>query len=126
MIYITGIFGPNRIYSPQIIFTMEKIVMMLKKLQLIFILVLSGFGLVACGDSDTAPAPAPAPAPAEEPKAVVQSENTASSISSSVSNSASDSVSNGGLEAYDPDVPSMVVEDNGVISEEEIYSNWPQ
>jgi hypothetical protein len=122
MIYITDIFGTNRIYSPQLIFTMEKIVMMLKKLQLIFILVLTGFGLVACGDSDTEPAPAPA----EEPKAVVQSENTASSISSSVSDSASDSVSNGGLEAYDPDVPSMVVEDNGVISEEEIYSNWPQ
>jgi hypothetical protein len=88
--------------------------MMLKKLQLIFILVLSGFGLVACGDSDTAPA--------EKPKATAPSEG----ISSSVSSSASSSASNGGLEAYDPDVPSMVVEDNGVISEEEIYSNWPE
>jgi pseudoazurin len=34
--------------------------------------------------------------------------------------------SEGILEAYDPDVPSMVVEDNGVISEEEIYKHWPE
>jgi len=88
--------------------------MMLKKLQLVFILALSGFGLLACGDSDTGPA--------EKPKAMVPSEG----ISSSVSSRASSSSSNGGLEAYDPDVPSMVVEDNGVISEEEIYKNWPE
>jgi len=93
---------------------MEKTVMMFKKLQLILILTLSGFGLAACGDSDTGPA--------EEPKAMAPSEG----ISSSVSSSASSSSSNGGLEAYDPDVPSMVVEDNGVVSEEEIYSNWPE
>jgi len=92
--------------------------MMLKKLQLIFILVLSGFGLLACGESDTTPA--------EAPKAVVQSEGISSSVSSSASSSDSSSDSNGGLEAYDPDVPSMVVEDNGVISEEEIYKNWPE
>ena len=94
--------------------------MMLKKLQLIFILVLSGFGLVACGDSDTDTAPA------EKPKAMAPSEGISSSVSSSASSSESSSDSDGGLEAYDPDVPSMVVEDNGVISEEEIYSNWPQ
>jgi len=92
--------------------------MMLKKLQLILILALSGFGLLACGESDTTPA--------EAPKAVVQSEGISSSVSSSASSSDSSSDSNGGLEAYDPDVPSMVVEDNGVISEEEIYSNWPE
>jgi len=92
--------------------------MMLKKLQLILILTLSGFGLAACGDSDTGPA--------EEPKAMAPSEGISSSVSSSASSSSSSSSSNGGLEAYDPDVPSMVVEDNGVISEEEIYRNWPQ
>ena len=110
MIHITDICGINQIYSALYNLIMEKIVMMLKKLQLIFILVLSGFGLVACGDSDTGPA--------EKPKAMAPSEGISSSISSNASN--------GGLEAYDPDVPSMVVEDNGVISEEEIYSNWPQ
>lgn len=34
--------------------------------------------------------------------------------------------SDGVVEAYDPDVPSMVVEDNGVIQEEEIYKAWPK
>jgi len=88
--------------------------MLFKKLRLFFILVLSGFSLLACGDSDTGPS--------EKPKAMVQSEGISSSISSSVSNN----VSNGAVEAYDPDVPSMVVEDNGVVSEEEIYKNWPE
>jgi len=32
----------------------------------------------------------------------------------------------GTLADYDPDVPSMVVEDNGVISEKEIYKAWPK
>ncbi len=30
------------------------------------------------------------------------------------------------VEAYDPDVPPMIVEDNGVIGEEEIYKHWPE
>ena len=30
------------------------------------------------------------------------------------------------VEAYDPDVPPMIVEDNGVVSEEEIYKHWPE
>jgi hypothetical protein len=34
--------------------------------------------------------------------------------------------SKGMVEAYDPDVPSMVVEDNGVVHQEEIYKAWPQ
>jgi len=39
---------------------------------------------------------------------------------------AAKAASGGTLEAYDPDVPSMVVEDNGVIQQEEIYKNWPE
>ena len=70
--------------------------MLIKKLKLIFILGLFGLGLAACGDSDTG------------------------------SSDKGQSMTDVAVEAYDPDVPSMVVEDNGVIHEEEIYSNWPE
>jgi pseudoazurin len=74
--------------------------MLLKKLQLIFILGLFGTGLVACGGDDSSSGGIP-----DTPKSMAKS---------------------GAVEAYDPDVPSMVVEDNGVVHEEEIYKNWPQ
>jgi hypothetical protein len=32
----------------------------------------------------------------------------------------------GTLEPYDPDVPSMVLEDNGAIQQEAIYKQWPE
>ena len=70
--------------------------MLVKKLKLIFIIGLFGLGLAACGDSDTG------------------------------SSDKGQPMTNGPVEAYDPDVPSMVVEDNGVIGEEEIYNNWPE
>ena len=73
--------------------------MLLKKLQLIFILGLFGSGLIACGGDDGGSGASDAP------KSMAKS---------------------GAVEAYDPDVPSMVVEDNGVVHEEEIYKNWPQ
>jgi len=73
--------------------------MLLKKLQLIFILALFGLGLAACGDDDS---------------------------SSGTSDAPKSMASNGTVESYDPDVPSMVVEDNGVIYEEEIYNTWPE
>ena len=83
--------------------------MLSNRLQMIFILSLFGLGLAACGDSDTS------------------SSDKAQSISSDKAQSISQgTMSDGSLEAYDPDVPSMVVEDNGVISEEEIYKAWPQ
>ncbi len=79
--------------------------MLLKKLQLILVLALFGLGLAACGDdSDTG------------------SDSAASSSSDAPMAMAAD----GTLADYDPDVPSMVVEDNGVVSEEEIYKAWPQ
>ncbi len=79
--------------------------MLLKKLQLILVLALFGLGLAACGDdSDTG------------------SDGAASSSSDAPMAMAAD----GTLADYDPDVPSMVVEDNGVVSEEEIYKAWPQ
>ena len=71
--------------------------MLFKKLRLAFVLGLFGLGLLACGgDSDSGSSDTPKPI-----------------------------ISDGAIEAYDPDVPSMMVEDNGVISEEEIYKNWP-
>ena len=84
--------------------------MLFKKLKLIFIIGLFGLGLAACGDdsdkgSDSAAASAAASASSDGPMAMA---------------------ADGMLADYDPDVPSMVVEDNGVIGEEEIYNNWPQ
>ena len=75
--------------------------MLFKKLKLIFIIGLFGLGLAACGDSDTG----------------------SSDKSQSMTNGP---MTNMPVEAYDPDVPSMVVEDNGVIGEEEIYKHWPE
>ena len=72
--------------------------MLLRKLRLVFMLALFGLGLLACGgDSDSESSATPKPM-----------------------------ASDGAIETYDPDVPSMVVEDNGVISEEEIYKAWPK
>ena len=72
--------------------------MLFRKLRLVFMLTLFGLGLLACGgDSDSESS--------TTPKAMV---------------------SDGTVEAYDPDVPSMVVEDNGVVSEKEIYKAWPE
>jgi len=75
--------------------------MLLKKLRLILILALFGLGLAACGDSDSGSDSASSDAPTAM-------------------------AADGTLADYDPDVPSMMVEDNGVIGEEEIYNNWPE
>ena len=77
--------------------------MLFKKLKLIFIIGLFGLGLAACGDSDTG----------------------SDSASSASSDAPMAMAADGTLADYDPDVPSMVV-DNGVIGEEEIYNNWPE
>ena len=66
------------------------------KLKIVLLFACFGLGLVACGDSGTG------------------------------SSDKGQSMTDGAVEAYDPDVPSMVVEDNGVIGEEEIYNNWPE
>ncbi len=76
--------------------------MLLKKLRLIFIFTLSGLGLAACGDDGD------------------MSSNSASL------GAPMEMAADGTLADYDPDVPSVMVEDNGVISEEEIYKAWPQ
>ncbi len=82
--------------------------MLLKKLQLIFILFLFGLGLSSCGDN--------------------ASESSSDTSQSAASNSMEmmEDEDSGMLEAYDPDVPSMMVEDNNVIYQEEIYQTWPQ
>ena len=80
--------------------------MLFKKLKLIFIIGLFGLGLAVCGDdSDKGSDSAAASASSDAPMAMA---------------------ADGTLADYDPDVPSMVVEDNGVIGEEEIYKNWPE
>ena len=66
------------------------------KLKIVLLFACFGLGLVACGDSGTG------------------------------SPDKGQSMTNVTVEAYDPDVPSMVVEDNGVIQEEEIYKHWPE
>ena len=71
------------------------------KLKIVLLFACFGLGLAACGDSDTG----------------------TSDKGQSMSNGP---MTNVPLEAYDPDIPSMVVEDNGVIGEEEIYNNWPE
>ncbi|MCK5669111.1 MAG: hypothetical protein KAI15_08490 [Gammaproteobacteria bacterium] len=78
--------------------------MLLKKLLLVLVLGVFGFGLTACGGDDSG----------------------AGSSGTSESMSSGGGSSSGAVEAYDPDVPSMVVEDNGVIHQEEIYKAWPQ
>jgi hypothetical protein len=81
----SGIFDSNN-------FIPEKIVMLLKKLQLVLILGLFGLGLAACGDDGDMDS---ASASSDAPMAMA---------------------ADGTLPDYDPDVPSMVVEDNGVVS----------
>ncbi len=87
--------------------------MLFKKLKLIFIIGLFGLGLAACGDdSDKGSDSAAASASSDGPMAMAADGPMAMAA-------------DGMLADYDPDVPSMVVEDNGVIGEEEIYNNWP-
>ncbi len=79
--------------------------MLLKKLQLILVLALFGLGLAACGDDSDKGSDSAVSASSDAPMAMA---------------------ADGALADYDPDVPSMVVEDNGVVSEEEIYKAWPK
>ena len=69
--------------------------MLFKKLQLIFILALFGLGLAACGDDGDDGDMGSDSASSDTPTAMA---------------------ADGTLADYDPDVPSMVVEDNGVVS----------
>jgi len=108
--------------------------MLLKKIQLVFVIGL--LGLSACGDSETessspdkyqAIVSEPAVSATTEEGAMVEDVTTdVTSVATMPKNVSSESTAEGGLEAYDPDVPSMVVEDNGVVHEEEIYKNWPE
>jgi len=71
------------------------------ELKIVLLLACLGLGLLACGDSGTG------------------SPDKGQSMTNGP-------MTNMPVEAYDPDVPSMVVEDNGVIGEEEIYKHWPE
>ena len=91
--------------------------MVIRKLQLILVLGLSGSGLFGCGDSDSDSSSI------DKSQSMPQATTEQSAM---VEESTVELVSDGVLKAYDPDVPSMVVEDNGVVTEEEIYKNWPE
>ena len=92
--------------------------MLFKKLKLIFIIGLFGLGLAACGDDSDKGSDSAASSAA--------SSAAASAAASASSDAPKAMAADGALADYDPDVPSMVVEDNGVIGEEEIYNNWPE
>jgi len=103
------------------------------KLKIVLLFACLGLGLVACGDSDTGTSDKGA---SDKPQLMTQDIMVEDVSSSDMSESMSEDnmeasamvegASDGTLKAYDPDVPSMIVEDNGVISEEEIYKHWPQ
>lgn len=112
---------------------MEKHCTFSNKLKIVLLFACLGPGLVACGDSDTGTSDKGA---SDKPQLMIQDIMVEDVSSSDMSESMSEDnmeasamvegASDGTLEAYDPDVPSMIVEDNGVISEEEIYKHWPQ
>lgn len=103
------------------------------KLKIVLLFACLGLGLVACGDSDTGTSDKGA---SDKPQLMTQDIMVEDVSSSDMSESMSEDnmeasamvegASEGTLEAYDPDVPSMIVEDNGVISEKEIYKHWPE
>ena len=101
---------------------------LIRKLPIVFMLVLFGAGLTACGDSDsestdksqsTASVVVEESTMAAEAPAAIVSEAPVSEVAPNKNTSDS-------LPAYDPDHPSMMMEDNGVVSEEEIYKAWPK
>jgi len=95
--------------------------MLFKKLQLLMLLAVFTLGLTACSDDDSDARSS------DKPQSMAQStmeKSTTVQGTTSVATKA-EGASGGTLEAYDPDVPSMVVEDNGVVQQEEIYKNWP-
>ena len=108
--------------------------MFFNKLKIVLLLACFGLGLFACGDSDTGTSDIGAsdkpqsmtPATTEESAMVEASPTEVASYAAMPKDASGGSTANGGLEAYDPDVPSMVVEDNGVVHEEEIYKAWPK
>jgi len=95
--------------------------MLFKKLRLVLLLAVFTLGLTACGDDDSDARSS------DKPQSMAQStmeKSTTVQGTTSVATKA-EGASGGTLEAYDPDVPSMVVEDNGVVQQEEIYKHWP-
>ena len=79
--------------------------MLFKKIQLVFIFGFLALGLAACGDDGDAGSKSMSSGSSDAPMAIA---------------------ADGTLADYNPDHPSMVVEDNGVVHQEAIYKAWPQ
>ena len=95
--------------------------MLFKKLRLVLLLAVFTLGLTACSDDDSDARSS------DKPQSMAKStmEQSTTVQSTTAVSAKAEGASGGTLEAYDPDVPSMVVEDNGVVQQEEIYKNWP-
>lgn len=115
--------------------------MLFKKLQLTLSFGVLALVLASCGDNDSGSSDKPIAKSTMEQPAMVQTiaeEGASDEVSSSDAGEAdisamaveehdsNVSASSEILEAYDPDHPSMMVEDNGVVQQEEIYKAWPK
>ncbi len=105
--------------------------MLIGKSQTFFVPVLFVSGLTACGGSDpesTGKSQSSVPGVAVVEKSMMAEEGSIEMVADVpvsevvLVNGSAD----GWLSAYDPEYPAMVVEDNEVVSEEEIYQAWPQ
>ncbi len=95
--------------------------MLFKKLQLLMLLGVFALGLTACSDDDSDAGSSDKPQSMS--KSTMEQSTTVQGTTADATRA--EGASGGTLEAYDPDVPSMVVEDNGVVQQEKIYKHWP-
>jgi hypothetical protein len=88
--------------------------MSFKELQTIFVCIALGLGLSACSDSG------------KSGDATSDQKMESEAMAMPDDSSKMGKMEYAPIPDYDPDVPSMIVEDNGVVSEDEIYRNWPE
>lgn len=89
-----------------------------RKLQFVLLFGLFGFGLSGCGDSNDGSSSS------ENTETIAPAEVVSGEVMKK--DATNENIIEGELQTYDPDVPSMVVEDNGVVHEEVIYNAWPE
>ncbi len=100
--------------------------MLFRKIYLILILGVFGLALAACGDSDSESSDkAKTMDTISQDSKGQESMSQDSTSQDTMSNDMAAGDSDATLKAYDPDVPSMVVEDNNAVQQKEIYEKWP-